>query len=157
MIDEFKLGIDLNKRCENSGVKHHGVQKSSQETFVKQTKPLVVAIEETGNSFMEDSNQLFSLDTKDAAGQAVVETVRGIELLNMEQYESFTKGCLIDRKTSLSEPIKKNKLALFSSPATKKASSSNHQLTSLESDIALYITTLHLLPNKRRRFVQHEN
>ena len=96
---------------------------------------------------MEDTNQLFSLYANDVAGEAVVEIVQGIELLGMEQYESFTKKRLIDRKTSLSEPIKEKKMALVSSPATKTVSSSNHQLISLKSDITLYITTLHLLPN----------
>ena len=95
MINEFKLGIDLNKRCENSGVKHHGMQKSGQEKFVKQTKALAVAIEETGNPFMEDSNQLFTLV------KLLWKNCRGIELLDMEQYESFRKERLIDRKTSL--------------------------------------------------------
>jgi hypothetical protein len=61
----------------------HGVQKSFQEAFFQQIKALVAAIEERGNPFMEDSNQLSTLDTKDFADQAVVNTVQGIKVLGI--------------------------------------------------------------------------
>lgn len=112
--------------------------KGVQQAFFKETKGLVSAIEEMGNPFMEDSDQLFTLDTKDVADQAVVKTVETIETLDMEQYVSFTNEHLIDRKSSLSEPIKKNKLALFSSPPPKVVSKAKHQLRSLKNDCALF-------------------
>ena len=67
---------------ENSVVKPHGVQKGVQETLFKQTKALVVEIEETGNPFMEDSNQLFTFYTKDVAGQAVGEKVEELNFMH---------------------------------------------------------------------------
>ena len=48
-------------------------------SFFKETKALVLTIEETGNPFMQDSDQLFTLDIKNVADQAVVNTVKQLK------------------------------------------------------------------------------
>ncbi len=54
------------------------------------------------------------------AGDFVVETVRSVEALAMASYQQYKKDVLIDRVKSIHDVIKKNSLALFSSPKQKK-------------------------------------
>ena len=61
---------------EREGVHHHDQTASIQITFAKHVHSLVAVIEEFGNPFEEESQDLIILDTKEIADAAVVETVR---------------------------------------------------------------------------------
>ena len=52
-------------------VKHHEQVKSVQATFVKQVKPLCRTLEEMGNLFEEQSNDLLVLNTRYIVGEEV--------------------------------------------------------------------------------------
>ena len=54
-----------------------------------------------------------------------------------EQFDTFTKECLIDRTKSIDDPIHRNKLPLFST-STRKTSKGKQQLTSLKGDVQLF-------------------
>ena len=70
-----------------------------------------------GNPFVEESDDLLVLDTRNKLDASVVETIKMIE------YEALVTERLEKRTTSLYEPIKRNKLALFSSPPSCKEKS----------------------------------
>ena len=78
------------------------------------------------------------LDSKDVADPAVVTTVKQVEALGEEQFQTFVTERLKQKTKLLSEPIKRNKLALFSSPPPKDVSKTKHQITSLKSDCSLF-------------------
>ena len=66
--------------------------------------------------------------------------MRQIEKTEMKQTKvthSF-KERLIERKTSLREPITRNKLSFFETPAKKKSSKAQQQLPSMKSDCSLF-------------------
>ena len=87
---------------------HHKQQSSSQKTFVKDVESLIGVIDEMGNLFLEESNDLLVLDTKDI-----------VESIGLQQYKTFVnEKCVIP----VSETISKNKLALFSRPQVKTPS-----------------------------------
>ena len=44
--------------------KHHEQIPSMPKKFLKDVKNLVISIKEAGNQFMEESNDMFNLDTK---------------------------------------------------------------------------------------------
>ena len=71
-------------------------------------------MEEMGNPFIEDSCYLFALDTKDIMREDAVNTVQGIVNLGQQQYNNFIDERFLKGEKSISEPIKRNKLALFS-------------------------------------------
>ena len=75
------------------------------------------------------------MDTRDIADERVVETVRKIERVGQEKYTTFVK-----RTTSLSDPIKKNKLSLFrcQKSNTKKPSIDKQTITSLKKSCSLF-------------------
>ena len=74
------------------------------------------------------------LDTKEIADSAVLKTVHNAKRIGQEQFDAFTKECLVDRKKSI---IHRNKLALFSTTAPKP-SRGKQQLSSLKCDVELF-------------------
>jgi hypothetical protein len=69
-------------------------------------------IEELDNPFAEDSMDLVVLDTKKIADLATVETVRNVKRIGQEQFQAFTKKCLVNRTNSIYDPIRRNKQAI---------------------------------------------
>ena len=88
-----------------------------------------------GNPFKEESQDLLVLDTKEIADPAVVKTVRSAKSVGQDQFDAFTKECLIDRTKSIYDTIYRNKLPLFSTP---KASKEKQQLNTLKCDVELF-------------------
>ena len=76
-------------------------------------------------------------------------TVRKIEKVGQEQYTSFVK-----RTTSLSDPIKKNKLSLFRSQKSnkKKPSIDKQTITSLKKKLLSLLAAICILSGTKWRF-----
>ena len=72
-------------------------------------KSLANTIEEMGNPFTENSNDLLVLGSKDLADPAVINTVRQIEKLGQEKYDAYVSERLVSQTTSISDPIKREK------------------------------------------------
>ncbi|XP_070210960.1 uncharacterized protein [Littorina saxatilis] len=64
--------------------------------------------------FEEECQDVVKLDTKEIAGPAVVETVMDAKRIGQEQFEAFTRECLLDRTKAVDDPIPRNKLKVFS-------------------------------------------
>ena len=56
----------------------------------------------------------------------------------MEQCNTFIAECLVHRKRSLYDPMKRNKLSLFKSPPPKASSKTAQQLSSMRNDCSLF-------------------
>ncbi|CAG2215325.1 unnamed protein product [Mytilus edulis] len=86
---------------------HHENKTSVQKSFLKDIWSMVEVMNELGNPFMEDSQDLLVLDTKDIAPTSVVDTIRKIEKIGKTQYEKYIEDRLIKRTVPIFEPIKK--------------------------------------------------
>ncbi|CAG2256073.1 unnamed protein product [Mytilus edulis] len=64
---------------------HHENKTSVQKSFLKDIWSMVEVMNELGNPFMEDSQDLLVLDTKDIAPTSVVDTIRKIEKIGKTQ------------------------------------------------------------------------
>ena len=91
-----------------------------------------------GNPFLEESTDLMRLDTRDIADLNVVSTVQQAEEIGKKQYKTFVADRLQERTVPLTEPIKKNKLPLFSRSSPREKSKTSLQVTSLKSDCSLF-------------------
>ena len=96
--------------------RHHEQAKSTQVTFAQHVKSMVEVIEEMGNPFLEESKDLLRLDTRDIIDPSVAASLQQAKEIGQHQYEDFMTSRLIEQSVPLSEPIKKNKLSLFSRP-----------------------------------------
>lgn len=128
--------------------------------FMTEVGSLIAVIEEMGNPFLEKSNDLLVLDTRDIVDTSVGETVRKAEALGVEQYNNFVKERLTECNVPITEVLSKNKLALFSSPPVKCPSKQKMQVTALKSDCNLF-SRLYIACQTRNgdldTFFMHEN
>ena len=137
MTTEFEASIGMCKRM-NTVTRHHEQTKSIQVTFAQHVKSMVEVIEEMGNPFVEESKDLLRLDTRDIIDPAVADYLRQAEEIGQKQYEVFMTNRLIEQSVPLSEPIKKNKLLMFSRLPPREKSKASLQVTSLKNDVALF-------------------
>ena len=122
VIEEFE-GSELsgNGRVDTH---HHDQTASVQKAFARDVRALVTVIEDLGNPFEEMSQEMIVLDTKEIADSAVLKTVRNAKRIGQEQFDAFTKECLVDRKKSTKE-LHRNKLVTCSFAAIKQQLSSH--------------------------------
>ena len=81
---------------------------------------------------------LIVLDTKKIAGPAAVETVRNVKKIGQEQFQAFTRECLVERTKSINDAIRRNKLKVFNTSTPRSVSKGRQQLASLRNDVALF-------------------
>ena len=77
------------------------------------------AIREMGNPFLDDFEDVVTLDSRSCAAESVIDTVRTLEDTGKQQYQSFVKQVLDERTHSIHDLIKRNSLALFRTPHRK--------------------------------------
>ena len=83
---------------------------------MKEVKALIAVVEDLGNQFLEQREDLHVMDTKEILDASVAESVKKMEHLGQEQYEKFVKERLEQCATPITTTIPKNKLPLFSCP-----------------------------------------
>eukprot|EP00112_Aurelia_sp_Birch-Aquarium-sp1_P002124 Seg1231.3 transcript_id=Seg1231.3/GoldUCD/mRNA.D3Y31 product="hypothetical protein" protein_id=Seg1231.3/GoldUCD/D3Y31 len=140
--------------------KHHDQTPSVQRTFVNEVKALVAVIEEAGNPFNDQGNELVSVFTKNVADATVCKTVREIETIGSEKYKHFVETRLQKKEIPLSEPIKRNKLPTFSRSAKRDIPRTKLQVTSLKKDCNLFsclYVGCQTRDGKLDDFFRHEN
>ena len=115
-----------------------------------------------GNPFLEHSQDLLVIDTRDIMDTQVAETVKRIETLGEEQYTKFVterlEQCTIP--VTITQTLPKNILPLFSRPLVKIKSKQKAQLAALKSDCGLF-SRLYISCQTRDgdidNFFSHEN
>ena len=80
---------------------------------------------------------LLTLGTQDIVGNSFIKTVRNIVTIGKEQFDVFLNDCIVERKTSLFIPIKKNSLPLFSCQKQNKRSALANQVSTLKQKCSL--------------------
>ena len=144
-----------------TGQHHHDHKPGVQAAFLKEVKALVNVLGEMGNPFLEHSQDLLVIDTRDIMDiMEVAETVRRIKTLGEEQYTKFVTESLEKCTTLVTQTIPKNKLPLFSRPPYKINSKQKAQLAALKSDCGLF-SRLYISCQTRDgdidNFFSHEN
>jgi len=157
VIEEFEASTEKRKCLDFC---HHEEAKHVQKKFAQSVKDLAKAIEEMGNPFTANSNDLLVLDSRDLPDPAIIDSVRKIEKLGQGQYDIYVGERLVNQTKSVWEPIKKNNLALFSRPPVREKTKSQLQLASLKNDCSLF-SRLYVASQVRNgnldKFFKHEN
>lgn len=123
---------------DSAGHHHHDQQPGVQVAFLKEVKTLVTVLEEMGNPFLEQSQDLLVIDTRDIVDTQVAETVRRTKTLGEEQYTEFVTERLEQCITPVTQTIPKNKLPLFRRLPIMIKSKQKEQLAALKSDCGLF-------------------
>ena len=158
VITEFEKHIT---RSQSKNEKqHHEQTREIQTTFKKDVTALVDVIDDMGNPFQEESVDLLVLDSKNIADVPVIQTVRTIEKLGQDKYESFINERIKSRDKSIFHPISRNQLPLFSNQKPREVTRSKLQLEAAKNDCSLF-SKLYIASQVRDsnldKFFQHEN
>ena len=119
------------------GSHHHDQEPSIQAQFVSRIKAMVSAFEESENPFNEDSQELVTLDSKEAMGETAVSSLREAETIAQSQYEMYEDGRLKQRSIPISNIIPKNNVSLFRKTQQTKHSRTAHKIKSLKNNCEL--------------------
>ena len=139
--------------------RHHEETEANQRNFLEHVRQMTNAIEEQGNPFMEDTKDLIVLDTKEIMGAEVSESHKQLLNIGREQYEKFTREMHEDKSTFY-DPLKRNKLPLFSRKAAPEISSSETKLQSMKDDCQLFSRLFISCQSRQcdlKEFFMHEN
>ena len=161
LVEEFESCLHMAQSDEGiEGVQHHDVSQSIQGTFVHDISSLTQVICEMGNPFLEETQDLFSLDTKEFANPGMIRVVQEMETIGKKQAEVFYTERLIQNKKPISDKITKNKFQLFGAKGKKTTSTRSGKIDSLKSDCSLF-SRLYIACQTRNKnldgFFMHEN
>ncbi|KAH3731110.1 hypothetical protein DPMN_057115 [Dreissena polymorpha] len=139
VVNEFEISQERIKQEQTEGldIKHHEQVESKQNSFVKQVQAMTNTLEEMGNPFLDECENLEVLCTRDIADPKVANTIRNIKHIGKNQYQEYLRGRLDNRTKPLSDPIKQNKLHLFSRQDSKVAKD-KLQISSLKQNCSLF-------------------
>ena len=135
LIGEFEVSTMKKKKTD---FRHHEQTKHAQMTFGRDITSLTAVIEEMGNPFAENSNDLHVLDSRDLADPAVIDTLHQIKSLGQEQYDTYINERLVNQTKPITDAIKRNNLLLFSRPPVREKSRAQLQRSSLNNGCSLF-------------------
>ena len=111
---------------------------SLQTSSAKDVRSLVSVMDELGNAFGEDIMDLAVLDTKEKTCSATVQSIRNVKRIGQEQFQAFTRECLVEWTKPIYDAIRRNKLKVFSTSTPKSVSKGKQQVASLKNDLQLF-------------------
>lgn len=118
MVNEFEEEVTQKDERNQS----HHEQTLAHQRFTSDVKSMVQTLEELGNPFEEESDDIVALVTKEVASTAVNHSVQVLKDIGKKQYETFWDERLVKHSKPLNETIKKNKLPLFKDCPVKEKS-----------------------------------
>ena len=101
---------------------------------MKDVSSLINTMQEIGNPFSEDSQDLIALDSKQIMLKEVIDFVKGAKMIGQDQYELFVTERLERGNVAITDTIKHNKVALFGAPTEKKRSHKEQKMVALKND-----------------------
>ena len=118
--------------------KHHDQKPGMQSAFLKDIKNTISSIEEFGNPFVDEEENLMAIHTNDTMDEAVIRTVRNARKIGEEQFDTFIKERFIDRSKSITHPLRKNNLPTLSTSTKKIISKDKAKVRVLKEDCSLF-------------------
>lgn len=87
LINEFETSVDNQKQEQSKGpdMRHHEQQRSYQVRLQVNVKCLADKIHDMGNPFLDNSSDLYVLDSRVVVDDSVSETLRQEELIGKQQ------------------------------------------------------------------------
>lgn len=110
LVAQYESASEAKDAHENT--KHHEQTKHTQKSFFDKVQKLYTVMKDMGNPFINETGDLFTLDTKSIAHHSVAEMVASHYDNGKTQFNEFMKG-LDTEECSFYQPIKKNKTDFF--------------------------------------------
>jgi len=121
---------------------------------------MITVMEDFGNPFEEDSQDLLVLNTKGIAPYGAVDALCHAHKVGQVQFDNFVRERLVERTKPIEDGIHRNKVKIFGQPATKPQAKGKQQMKSLKNNVDLF-SRLYIGCQNRDgnldEFFQHEN
>ncbi len=141
------------------GTRHHEETEAAQKEFFEKVKRLTSVMREMGNPFMEDSDDLLVLDTKDIADSSAADLISVHHERGKEKLKSFMIDLQSsDDQCSFYKPIKKNVITFFKRKPV--VSGTNSKMKELKDDYRLFSRLFISCQSRQcdlQEFFKHEN
>ena len=154
--DHFLSSLDADNP---KNFQNHEAGRAAQKTFHRQVKTLCDVVRRTGNPFLDNFPELLTLDSRDCADVSVVESIKKLDKLGQEQYQKYVTDVILNRSSSIQNPIKKNNLPLFRKNSKKVPSNQGKKIAVLKSNLNLFAQLYVALQSRdgdMREFFSHE-
>ena len=133
-IKEFEVTFQT---PQTGDTRHHKQTPNTQRAYANDVISLTSVIEEMGNPFTEDILDFLVLDNKEIMPKTVVDTVKSIETIGQQQYNSYGANRLEKHTVAITDTIHRNNFPLFGTSLTFHTKNQTH-LSSLKSDCNLF-------------------
>ena len=137
--------------------RHHEQTEADQKGFIEKVKQLKPVMQEMGNPFIEESDDLFVLVTKGIADDKSAELIKVHHQQGKKQFESFMAD-LYSGQCSFFLPLKKNLTTFFKREQAIRANTSKTKI--LKDDYQLFSQLFISCQNRQcdlKEFFMHEN
>ena len=74
---------------DNVNADHHDQKKINKKSLMKDVSSLINTMQEMGNPFSEDSQDLIALHSKQIMPKEVIDFVKGAKMIGQDQYNLF--------------------------------------------------------------------
>jgi hypothetical protein len=92
-----------------------------------------------GNPFLDDSTDLFALDTMNICSSDAVKTVFTLEATGLQQYSKFVKEWLKDSTAPVTGTITRNKISLFKQSVGRATPANKNKLAITRNDCISHV------------------
>ena len=144
---------------EDQNTNHHERTPRVQKSFTADLRKLVTVIDDWGNPFMDDSAELFAIDTKVMVSEEGIRQIRTSEAVGNVQYATFIEERVKGSRKSVYDPVKKNNSSPFKMQK-KKLNSPKSKLSNLKDDVKLFSRMMIVSQQREGNlegFFSHEN
>ena len=117
---------------------HHDSSTSTQTHFLKDVKLMFLAVNELGNPFINDSGDLYSIDTKQVANQNAVSALRQVQDIGMKQFEEYLEARFWTQVTPITDTIFNNNIYVFIKKKSRQTSKKGEHLKSAKNNVAQF-------------------
>ena len=124
----------------NDETKDHENTASFEKMFRKDFEALKKEFSRVGNPFEDDSEQMYTIVSRNIMGKSSSQSVCSARRLGQEQYHQYTTDVLVLGKKSIYDTIKGNKLPLYRSNNKVVVSKIRQRVTSLKQDCHLFLS-----------------
>ena len=120
VIEDFEDAHQLMDRLDE--VLHYDQRARVHNAFRNHVCSFVNVMEELGNPFEVDNEELLVLDSKEIADPSAVDAVKKAQKIGQQQFQIFTKECLVEKTNPIDDTIHRNRLKVFVGSTTKTVS-----------------------------------
>ena len=89
---------------------HHEKTSKTQKSFMKEVIALSEVIEEMGNPFNDETNDLLILDSHGVIDNDIKDKMLNLPMLGQNQYDQYVQERLVTKSVNIDEPLKKNRV-----------------------------------------------